>query len=694
MISFFEKELNSYVKPYQLNFTSLEVNNKLILPNDGSGILSESILYQPQITLNHNHSIITVNFSLSNYVSVLRNLIYYKLEGFDKEWMSAGYRKGITYTNLNPGKYKLIIKSSEEYSGRESICKEINIVIKPPFYKSAWAYCLYGIIIIISIYIIVSFYSSKLKLRASLEYEKKEKKQIEELNQSKLRFFTNISHEFRTPLTLIVSQLEMLMERNDIQPLVYGKLVGIHRNTLRMKRLITELLDFRKQEQGFEKFKYSKQDIYSFLDEIYLSFKEYARGKQIIFEYFNKDRSLDVWFDVVQLEKVIYNLLSNAFKYTPLGGTVSLSVQEYENSVMILISDTGIGIAEENLNKIFDRFYQANNGQTKAVATRGTGIGLALVKNIVERHHGTINVVSSEEYGSVFVVQLCKDSTQFAADEIESVEAPIDEPLVAEEAVATEGMAKVLVVEDNDELLATLRDIFSPLYHVVVAHNGKEGLDMTRAESPDIVVSDVMMPVMDGMAMCKAIKSDISVSHTLVLLLTAMSASEHEVEGLRCGADDYVAKPFNPSVLLARVAALLRMRSLLQQRFSKGNMRMAEAQQFAVNMLDREFMQRCDEIFNEHIADSDFSVDDMARQLLIGHTSFFTKFKAITSLTPNEYLIKQRLSRAADYLRDNPTSTIANAAYKYGFNSPRYFSQCFKKAYGANPTEWRESFSN
>lgn len=402
MISFFEKELNSYVKPYQLNFTSLEVNNKLILPNDGSGILSESILYQPQITLNHNHSIITVNFSLSNYVSVLRNRIYYKLEGFDKEWMGAGYRKGITYTNLNPGKYKLIIKSSEEYSGRESICKEIDIVIKPPFYKSTWAYCLYGIIIIISIYIIVSFYSSKLKLRASLEYEKKEKKQIEELNQSKLRFFTNISHEFRTPLTLIVSQLEMLMERNDIQPLVYGKLVGIHRNTLRMKRLITELLDFRKQEQGFEKFKYSKQDIYSFLDEIYLSFKEYARGKQIIFEYFNKDRSLDVWFDVVQLEKVIYNLLSNAFKYTPLGGTVSLSVQEYENSVMILISDTGIGIAEENLNKIFDRFYQVDSLDNQ----KGTGIGLALAKSIIEAHKGKIGARSREGKGTTFVVEL------------------------------------------------------------------------------------------------------------------------------------------------------------------------------------------------------------------------------------------------------------------------------------------------
>lgn len=577
MISFFEKELNSYVKPYQLNFTSLEVNNKLILPNDGSGILSESILYQPQITLNHNHSIITVNFSLSNYVSVLRNRIYYKLEGFDKDWMSAGYRKGITYTNLNPGKYKLIIKSSEEYSGRESICKEIDIVIKPPFYKSTWAYCLYGIIIIISIYIIVSFYSSKLKLRASLEYEKKEKKQIEELNQSKLRFFTNISHEFRTPLTLIVSQLEMLMERNDIQPLVYGKLVGIHRNTLRMKRLITELLDFRKQEQGFEKFKYSKQDIYSFLEEIYLSFKEYARGKQIIFEYFNKDRSLDVWFDVVQLEKVIYNLLSNAFKYTPLGGTVSLSVQEYENSVMILISDTGIGIAEENLNKIFDRFYQVDSLDNQ----KGTGIGLALAKSIIEAHKGKIGARSREGKGTTFVVELPLGDSHISVSQ--KVETPdidsycisllkMDDEKITEEIPEDENSdrteepsSKILIVEDNEELRELLVRLFSKVYSVYEAQDGEEGFEKTKEVQPDIVLSDIMMPKMSGIEMCRMIKSNFETSHIPVILLTAQTAEEFTIQGLKMGADDYITKPFNVKHLFMRCNNLVNGRKLLQK---------------------------------------------------------------------------------------------------------------------------------
>ena len=274
----------------KLSFVNLSINNKTLKVGEEVNrqiLLERSILNTDKLTLSSRNNNFSFDFVALHFTSTDKIIYKYKLEGFDKDWMSAGYRKAITYTNLNPGEYKLKIKSSEEYSGKESICKEIDIIVKPPFYKSTWAYCIYVAIIIISVYLVVSFYSSKLKLRASLEYEKKEKKQIEELNQSKLRFFTNISHEFRTPLTLIVSQLEMLMERSDIQPLVYSKLVNIHRNTLRMKRLITELLDFRKQEQGFEKFKYSKQDIYSFLDEIYLSFKEYARGKQINLEFLN-----------------------------------------------------------------------------------------------------------------------------------------------------------------------------------------------------------------------------------------------------------------------------------------------------------------------------------------------------------------------------------------------------------------------
>ena len=703
MISFFEKELNSYVKPYQLNFTSLEVNNKLILPNDGSGILSESILYQPQITLNHNHSIITVNFSLSNYVSVLRNRIYYKLEGFDKDWMSAGYRKGITYTNLNPGKYKLIIKSSEEYSGRESICKEIDIVIKPPFYKSTWAYCLYGIIIIISIYIIVSFYSSKLKLRASLEYEKKEKKQIEELNQSKLRFFTNISHEFRTPLTLIVSQLEMLMERNDIQPLVYGKLVGIHRNTLRMKRLITELLDFRKQEQGFEKFKYSKQDIYSFLEEIYLSFKEYARGKQIIFEYFNKDRSLDVWFDVVQLEKVIYNLLSNAFKYTPLGGTVSLSVQEYENSVMILISDTGIGIAEENLNKIFDRFYQVDSLDNQ----KGTGIGLALAKSIIEAHKGKIGARSREGKGTTFVVELPLGDSHISVSQ--KVETPdidsycisllkMDDEKITEEIPEDENSdrteepsSKILIVEDNEELRELLVRLFSKVYSVYEAQDGEEGFEKTKEVQPDIVLSDIMMPKMSGIEMCRMIKSNFETSHIPVILLTAQTAEEFTIQGLKMGADDYITKPFNVKHLFMRCNNLVNGRKLLQKKYAKQMDNNVDI--LATNGADQQFMEQCVICIEQNIDNPNFDVNMFAQALNIGRTKLFLKLKGITGQTPNDFILNVRLKKAQMLLIQSDTKTISEIAYEVGFNSPSYFIKRFRELFGITPAQFQKGIT-
>lgn len=701
MISFFEKELNSYVKPYQLNFTSLEVNNQVILPNDDSNILSESILYQPQITLNHNHSIITINFSLSNYVSVLRNRIYYKLEGFDKDWMSAGYRKGITYTNLNPGRYKLKIKSSEEYSGKESIFKEIDIVVKPPFYKSVWAYCIYVIIVIVSVYIVVSFYSSKLKLRASLEYEKKEKKQIEELNQSKLRFFTNISHEFRTPLTLIVSQLEMLMERNDIQPLVYNKLVNIHRNTLRMKRLITELLDFRKQEQGFEKFKYSKQDIYAFLDEIYLSFKEYARGKQINLEFLNKDRNLEVWFDVVQLEKVIYNLLSNAFKYTSLGGTVSLSVQEYENSVIILISDTGIGIAEKSLDKIFDRFYQVDSTDNQ----KGTGIGLALAKSIIEAHKGKISVRSMEGKGTTFVVELplgdshIADSQKVATPDIDSsciseltmygdkaLTDVMDDENPANESEDTK--SKILIVEDNEELRGLLVRLFSKVYSVCEAQDGEEGLEKTKEIQPDIVLSDIMMPKMSGIEMCRKIKSNFETSHIPVILLTAQTAEEYTMQGLKMGADDYVTKPFNVKHLFMRCNNLVNSRKLLQKKYAKQMDNNVDI--LATNSADHQFMEQCVACIEQNLDNPDFDVNMFAQAMNTGRTKLFLKIKGITGQTPNDFILNIRLKKAQMLLKQMDTKTVSEIAYEVGFNSPSYFIKRFRELFGVTPAQYQK----
>lgn len=701
MISFFEKELNSYVKPYQLNFTSLEVNNKLILPEDGSGILSESLLYQPPITLNHNHSILTVNFSLSNYVSVLRNRIYYKLEGFDKDWTYAGYRKGITYTNLNPGKYKLKIKSSEEYSGKGSISKEIDIVVKPPFYKSVWAYFLYALFMIIAVYAVVSFYYSKLKLRASLEYEKKEKKQIEELNQSKLRFFTNISHEFRTPLTLIVSQLEMLMERNDIQPLVYGKLVNIHRNTLRMKRLITELLDFRKQEQGFEKFKYSKQDIYAFLEEIYLSFKEYARGKQINFEFLNKDKDLEVWFDVVQLEKVVYNLLSNAFKYTSAGGTVSLSVQEYESNVAILISDTGVGIAEKSLDKIFDRFYQVDSLDNQ----KGTGIGLALAKGIIEAHKGKITVRSLEGEGTTFVVELPLGDSHIAGSQ--KVATPdIDSSCISELTMYSVNMppdvtedenavhepegerSKILIVEDNEELRNLLVRLFSRVYDVYEAQDGAEGLEKTKEIQPGIVLSDIMMPRMSGIEMCRKIKSNFDTSHIPVILLTAQTAEEYTMQGLKMGADDYVTKPFNVKHLFMRCNNLVNSRKLLQKKYAKQMDNNIDI--LATNSADHRFMEQCVACIEQNLDNPDFDVNMFAQAMNTGRTKLFLKIKGITGQTPNDFILNIRLKKAQMLLRQTDTKTVSEIAYEVGFNSPSYFIKRFRELFGVTPAQYQK----
>lgn len=704
MISFFEKELNSYVKPYQLNFTSLEVNNKLILPNDDSNILSESILYQPRINLNHNHSIITINFSLSNYVSVLKNKIYYKLEGFDKEWISAGYRKSITYTNLNPGTYKLMIRSSEEYSDKETIFKELDIVVNPPFYKSVWAYILYVVILIVSIYLVVSFYTSKLRLRASLEFEKKEKIQIEELNQSKLRFFTNISHEFRTPLTLIVSQLEMLMERSDIQPLVYSKMVNIHRNTLRMKRLITELLDFRKQEQGFEQFKFSRQDIYSFLDEIYQAFKEYARGKHINLEYFNKDRSLDVWFDVVQLEKVVYNLLSNAFKYTPLGGTVSLSVQEYDNSVVILISDTGVGIAEENLDKIFDRFYQVDSQDNQ----KGTGIGLALAKSIIEAHKGKICAQSLKGKGTTFVVELPLGDNHISASQ--KVATPdIDSSCISELTMygdkipgdmvddessdngQEEASNKILIVEDNEELRGLLVRLFSKVYQVYEAQDGEEGFEKTKEVQPDIVLSDIMMPKMSGIEMCRMIKSNFDTSHIPVILLTAQTAEEFTIQGLKMGADDYVTKPFNVKHLFMRCNNLVNGRKLLQKKYAKQMDNNVDI--LATNGADHQFMEQCVACIEQNIDNPDFDVNMFAQAMNIGRTKLFLKLKGITGQTPNDFILNVRLKKAQMLLMQTDTKTISEIAYEVGFNSPSYFIKRFRELFGVTPAQFQKGES-
>lgn len=677
----------------RIYLSRLEVNGKICLPDDGTGIIDKAIYLTDHIHLKYDQNNIAFRFATDGYAnSISRSIYEYRLRGYDDRWYQTD-GKSIAFPKLPAGKYTLEIrkKPSAWQSGGDVAMLSMCVKVSPPLYLSTFAYIIYIGIIVALICAFYYFKRSQLLLETSLAMEKKDRQNEETLNKAKLQFFTSISHEFRTPLTLIIAKLDYVMQNVQHNSLIAKSLKSVNQNASMMLGLVNELLDFRKIEQGYTRLSVGKHNLVELVKDITIGFEDMARTKAIDFSFSATSDKIECWYDQRQMQKVVYNLIANAFKYVnQQKGMIEVRLDQTDEHAIIRVIDNGIGIASADIEHIFERFYQANNDNNSAATKRGTGIGLALVKNIVERHHGSINVLSSEGYGSMFVVELPKSNKLFSKDEIAEVLSQPETKTANNEPTKSEGTAKVLIVEDNNELLDTLRDIFSPLYTVITAHNGKEGLDMARAENPDIIVSDVMMPVMDGKEMCKAIKGDMSISHTPILLLTAMSAAEHEVEGLRCGADDYVAKPFNPSVLLARVAALMRMRSMLQQRISADGLQMKDAQQFATNNLDREFMQKCDEIISAHIADSELSVDNIARMLLMSRTNFYTKFKAITGMTPNEYILSRRLSGAAEHLCNNASASIADTAYLFGFGTPRYFSQCFKKHFGMNPKEWRE----
>lgn len=545
-------------------------------------------------------------------------------------------------------------------------------------------------------------------LQTSLEMERKEKEAIEELNQAKLQFFSNISHEFRTPLTLIISQIELLLQSSSLSPSIYNKLLKVYKNTYHMRNLISELLDFRKLEQGHMKLKVYEQDIVSFLKEIYLSFYEYASGHSITYNFTAPEGRVLCSFDPKQMQKVFYNLLSNAFKYTKPNATIEMILENKENEVIIKVIDNGIGISKDDIDKIFDRFYQAENGISNITKTPSTGIGLSLTKNIIELHHGTIQVESTPGYGSIFIVRLLKGCTHFTEEELaRDQQEKQTESLIPDTVAFTDHMEEfsdaeqrevliegddsprtILLVEDNEELLQILGSLFSPIYRVLLARNGKEGLEKAREERPDIIVSDVMMPEMSGTEMCLKIKNDFDVCHIPVVLLTALTSAEQNIEGLQRGADDYINKPFNAKVLLARCNNLVRNRIILQKKFSQ--QKDFDAQSLASNPIDQKFLDTVNSIIEKNLDNIDFDMNMMARELGLSRSSLYAKFKALTGMTPNDFVLSCKLKRAATMLTAQPDLQIADISDRLGFGSPRYFTRCFKAQFEITPAEYRK----
>lgn len=711
LTSFYENDMGMHNGKLKLYFSQLAVNNQVIYPNDETGILQSSLPFNETLTLAHDQNNLTINFAISNYSDIQQSSRYeYKLEGFDKQWISTK-NMNLHYTNLDPGSYTLHIRSKNNGFNTKVEQISLPITISSPWYNSFWSWLIY---ISATAFCILYYFRSRTArkmLALSLEKEQFEKKQIEQMNHAKLLFFTNVSHEFRTPLTLIISHIDQLLQKTNIPASIYNHVLKIHKNAQQMTNLVSELLDFRKFEQNHVVLKVTDQNIVSFLKEIYFSFYEYAQQRNITFLFTSKDEDIQCWFDSQQMEKVFFNLLSNAFKFTPDNGSIELKVS-ISSDVCIEIIDNGTGIESTEASRIFERFYQASHNQKDIKMNTGTGIGLALTKNIIDKHHGKIYVESEKGKGSTFVVRLLNGNGHFVSDK-ESIlldkaeeklyisnSLPIElEPnLINEiESEITEQIQKdtnnadatILIVEDNKELLDVLKQLFSPYYKTLIALNGKEGLDIAISEKPNLIVSDIMMPEMTGTEMCLQIKSDIDLCHIPVVLLTALSTNEQNIEGLNSGADDYVTKPFNAKILLARCSNLIKNRVLIQQQF--GERAVYDIDLTSFTPLDKDLIKRTIEIVDAHLDNSKFDIPMLCKEVGMGRTLLYSKFKALTGMTPNNFILSHKLKHACNILLKYPEMQIAEVSDKLGFGSAVYFTRCFKNEYNETPQSYRKT---
>lgn len=684
----------------EISFSQFFVNNEEILPLQNNRILSQTLPFTKRITLRHNQSSFAVNIATHNYLRQLPEEFEFMLNGYDENWIKLNNNQNISYNNVPPGKYTLKVR----YKNNPAIGSILDIYILPPWYLSWWAYIIYSIFIIM----LAIFFNNLRRARLQLTMAEHEKQQIKILNQQKLDFFTNISHEFRTPLTLIIGQIESLIKAAKLSPSAFRQIQHVQSNAHKLKKLISELLEFHKQEQGYLRLNVYEIDFYAFSKQIFTTFFEYAQHKQIQYTFNTEGIISNLWIDPVQMEKVFYNLLSNAFKFTPSGGSINILCQYLENNVKINVIDTGCGIQKSDMQKVFDRFYQSDGVQNTIPGTTGTGIGLALAKSIVSLHHADIEVFSEPEKGSTFTVTLHYGNTHFSPEELkhdkwqmqgEAVETwisetkgtnPDDETSPVNIEIKGE-IPKILIVEDNPDLCVFLQELFSPMYLVISAQNGVEGLQMAKEHQPDLILSDVMMPVMTGTEMCSVIKTHIETSHIPVVLLTAKTAIEFMINGLQNGADDYICKPFNVNLLLLRCANIINSRRILQKKYNSGNISYSQSiDALVTTRLDKEFTTKIAIVLSNHMHNANLDVVFLSSEMCMSRTGLYNKIKAIMGITPLELINNFRLEKSKELIMSHPQKPLIDIVEMVGFTSVKYFTQCFKAHFGISPNEFKK----
>lgn len=659
----------------------------------GRTILEKVISETETVELRYSDNVFSIGFVGLQFTEPQQNRYAYRLLGFNEEWMYAAVNERVAhYTNLPHGTYTFEVKAANG-DGIWSKPATLSIEVAPPFWLTNWAMVAYALLLLALIYGARTLIRMKARYEYDLKLEKMEKDKIREVTQLKLHFFTNISHELRTPLTLIIGPLEQLIREESIDKLRHKLFGRMHHNANRLLLMINQLLDIRKGEAGLMTLTVVKSDIVKFTREITLSFQPLCEQRGIALNFSSEEERIELWFDRTEMEKVFYNLLSNALKFTGDGGNIDLHINQREgNRVGINVSDNGIGMREEELASVFDRFYQVRqSGESEFAA--GSGIGLSLVKNILEKHHGSIEASSEIGNGSAFLVRLLRGRDHFATEEIqedyrgsEHIGHYVDQPAaVAVDELADGSKPMLLIVEDNADIRDYLRENLSADYEITEATNGLEGYNASLECAPDLVIADIAMPVMDGLTLCSKIKSNLNTSHVPVILLTARTSLIFKINSYENGADDYIIKPFNMQLLKARVSNLLatraRVKRYLAQPFD------FDPADVVLNPLDEEFLQQLKAAVEEHIDDSTFSVESLAQALNLSRMQLYRKLKGLTGETPNKIIRSIRLKRAVQLLKREQYN-ISDVTYMVGYNDLKSFRQQFKKEYGASPSAY------
>ena len=672
--------------------TQLNLFNKPVSPGDATGILETDISKTSHIQLSAYQSSFGLTFTVPNFLSAQHNTFAYKLEPFEKEWSYTSDIRTVSYSFLPAGNYVFSVKAANSDGKWSNNATILHIKVLPYWWNTVWARTGFIALFLFVVFLFFRFTYHRQVLKSQLALERMEKEKIEEVNQMKLRFFINISHEFRTPLSLIVSPLQEMMGRIT-DKWTREQLKIVQRNTNKLLYLVSQLMDYRRAELGVFELKTIAGDPIAQVEESMAMFERLVKQKAIDFIMENNLNNNTVRYDPHYFGLILNNLLSNAFKFTAERGRIIIGLSEKNGHFVLRVSDTGCGLTKEQQARIFDRFYQVNVNNT------GTGIGLSLVKRLVELHHGKIDVYSEPDAGAEFCIYFPQDESLYSAQELAGQQSDMEKSLVDEnrialiqlpeentdEALQNENKPLIMIVEDDVEVRDYLKTNFGDIANIEVAGNGEEALKIIKEQDIDIVLTDVMLPVMDGIKLCKAIKQNIRTCHIPVIMLTAKTNQQDQLEGLSAGADDYVSKPFNLSILRTKVQNMLKAKHRTLEHYS--NTMDVDPERITFNVMDQELLEKAKSIVEKNLSNVEFSVDDFCKEMGMSRSTLHLKLKAITGESTIDLIRKIRFSHACQLLKEGRYS-IAEISTMVGFNTPSYFTTSFKKYFDMLPTEY------